>query len=102
MEKECNVEITGLASIINSVKNELKKAHEEFIETSSEPKMLLRRMQIEISLIANEKLSADGKIDLKIVSVGVGQNTSNDAIHKVTLDFDIKEDFDVIYNIKND
>lgn len=105
MEKKCNVEITGLASIINSVKNELKKAHDSFVETSSEPKMLLRRMQIEISLCANEKLSSDGKIDLKIVSVGLGQNNSNDAIHKVTLDFDIKEEFkkgsSTMYNIEN-
>ena len=48
MAENDNIEIAGLASIINSVKRELQQAHNFFVESSSEPKMLLRRMQIEI------------------------------------------------------
>jgi len=94
-----NIEIAGLASIINSVKSELQVAHNFFVESSAEPKMLLRRMQIEISLIAEEKSGTDGKFNLKIVSLGAKNDFSEKAIHRVTLDFDIKEN-DVFYNRK--
>lgn len=100
MAENDNIEIAGLASIINSVKRELQQAHNFFVESSSEPKMLLRRMQIEISLIAEEKSGTDGKFDLKIVSLGTENDLSEKAVHRVTLDFDIKEkneDGDTMY-----
>ncbi len=95
---EDNIEVVGLASIINSVKNELQIAQKNFQQDQEKPGFLLRRMQIEISLVAEKKEGSDGKLNLKIVSIGGNEKTSNTNMHKVTLDFDISEESKTMFH----
>ncbi|PIE61158.1 MAG: hypothetical protein CSA29_04735 [Desulfobacterales bacterium] len=91
---ENNIEIKGLAEIINSVKNELQVAQKAFQNNKEKPGFRLRKMQIEISLVAKEQEGTDGRFNLKTFSIGENIINSDINLHKVTLDFDIPEDKD--------
>lgn len=91
-KKSNDIEITGIASIIGSVKKELEIAHLNYLKEPKKPVVRINTMKIELSVIAEQSQTVDGAFNLKIVSIGGEKNISNQLVHKIILDFDVEGD----------
>jgi hypothetical protein len=78
----------SLTSLIRRVRDELLAANRDVAEGGKPPLFLLKRVTLEVKFVVSQDESAQGKFDLKVVSIGGASAYSSEQVQTVTIELD--------------
>lgn len=80
-----------LDSLVTAVRDELEAIDRQRRERGQQALLQLAEMELEINFVVTRRVGTEGKIDLKIFSLGADANVEREKVQKIRLKFNLAD-----------